>query len=117
MYDKNLDGQVNDGSELFGVKSGDGFWDLSAYDDENEFIDQGEPIFEQLQIWKSDSEGNKTLTSLQDKNIAALYLDSVDSPYRLVDIENNKLGSIRSSRFFLDNTGVAGMVHQIDWVV
>lgn len=30
--DKNGDGVINDGSELFGTKSGDGFADLAEYD-------------------------------------------------------------------------------------
>ncbi|MDP3565330.1 MAG: hypothetical protein Q8R70_12665, partial [Methanoregula sp.] len=38
--DKNNDGQINDGSELFGTASGNGFRDLSAYDDDgNNWID------------------------------------------------------------------------------
>ena len=32
--DKNRDGQINDGKELFGAISGDGFSDLAAYDDD-----------------------------------------------------------------------------------
>ena len=32
--DKNGDGVINDGSELFGTKSGDGFADLAAYDED-----------------------------------------------------------------------------------
>ena len=38
--DKNGDGTINDGTELFGTRSGNGFQDLSAYDtDHNGFID------------------------------------------------------------------------------
>ena len=38
--DRNEDGQVNDGSELFGTQSGNGFADLAAYgEDGNGFID------------------------------------------------------------------------------
>ena len=32
--DRNGDGKINDGSELFGTKSGDGFKDLAAYDED-----------------------------------------------------------------------------------
>lgn len=39
--DKNGDGVINDGSELFGTKSGDGFADLAEYDaDGNGWIDE-----------------------------------------------------------------------------
>lgn len=39
--DKNGDGVINDGNELFGVKTGDGFYELSKYDsDLNGWIDE-----------------------------------------------------------------------------
>ena len=36
--DKNGDGVINDGNELFGTKSGDGFYDLSRYDEDHNGI-------------------------------------------------------------------------------
>jgi len=43
--DKNNDGKINDGNELFGTKSGDGFADLAKYDsDGNGWIDENDPI-------------------------------------------------------------------------
>jgi hypothetical protein len=42
VIDKNLDGKVNDGSELFGPSTGDGFEKLARYDeDRNGWIDEG----------------------------------------------------------------------------
>ena len=32
--DKNGDGTINDGSELFGTRNGDGFADLAQYDED-----------------------------------------------------------------------------------
>ena len=44
--DKNGDGKINDGSELFGTKSGDGFGDLREYDsDGNGWIDENDDVF------------------------------------------------------------------------
>ena len=44
--DLNGDGVINDGSELFGTKSGDGFKDLAKYDlDGNGWIDEADPIW------------------------------------------------------------------------
>ncbi len=38
--------KINDGSELFGTSSGDGFKDLATYDeDENGWIDENDSIF------------------------------------------------------------------------
>ena len=39
--DKNGDGVINDGSELFGTKNGDGFADLARYDEDGRFIAWG----------------------------------------------------------------------------
>ncbi len=50
--DQNKDGIINNGSELFGTKSGDGFADLRAYDsDGNGWIDEADDIFQKLKIW------------------------------------------------------------------
>ncbi len=47
--DKNGDGVINDGNELFGTKSGDGFKDLAKYDkDRNGWIDEADDIFDDL---------------------------------------------------------------------
>ncbi|MDE6686673.1 MAG: hypothetical protein K2K17_05105, partial [Lachnospiraceae bacterium] len=56
--DKNGDGIINDGSELFGTKSGNGFADLAAYDDDgNGWIDENDAIWSKLLIWTKDEHG------------------------------------------------------------
>lgn len=60
--DKNGDGIINDGSELFGTKSGDGFRDLAAYDEDgNGWIDESDSVFNQLKVWVKDEEGKDIL--------------------------------------------------------
>ena len=60
--DKNQDGVINDGSELFGTQSGNGFYDLSTYDsDGNGWIDEADEIFDKLRIWTTDANGNSQL--------------------------------------------------------
>lgn len=55
--DKNGDGKINDGSELFGTSSGDGFKDLAEYDeDKNGWIDENDSIFSKLKVWTKDEE-------------------------------------------------------------
>ena len=62
--DKNGDGKINDGTELFGTASGNGFADLAAYDEDgNGFIDEGDEIFDKLKIWIMDENGNEQLVS------------------------------------------------------
>jgi hypothetical protein len=49
--DKNQDGTINNGSELFGTASGNGFADLLQYDlDGNGWIDENDPIWKKLLI-------------------------------------------------------------------
>lgn len=55
--DLNNDGIINDGRELFGPNSGDGFSDLAEYDlDKNGWIDENDAIYEKLRIWTKDAE-------------------------------------------------------------
>lgn len=49
--DRNQNGVVDDGSELFGTQSGDGFAHLALYDqDSNGWIDANDPVFDKLRI-------------------------------------------------------------------
>ncbi|MEN8908260.1 MAG: hypothetical protein ABF289_20075, partial [Clostridiales bacterium] len=60
--DKNSDGVINDGNELFGTESGNGFKDLKLYDtDNNNWIDENDEIFKDLKIWVKNDEGNDIL--------------------------------------------------------
>jgi hypothetical protein len=71
--DKNADGQVNDGSELFGSKSGDGFADLAQLDqDGNQWTDENDAAYIQLQVWQRDAKGQDSLSSLAQNGVGAL---------------------------------------------
>src|SRR6185369_7094398 len=53
--DRNGDGKVNDGTELFGPRTGNAFQELASYDvDGNGWIDQGDPVFGQLRVLTLD---------------------------------------------------------------
>lgn len=116
--DKNGDGTINDGSELFGPTTGDGFEELAAYDvDGNNWIDEADPIFEKLLIWSKDQEGNDSLASLKEKGIGAIYLGNVFSAFDLKDPGNQLLGQIQTSGIYLKEDGEAGIIQQVDLVV
>lgn len=64
--DKNGDGIINDGTELFGTKSGDGFADLAEYDEDgNGWIDEDDGIFSQLRIWTKNEKERMSLFPLR----------------------------------------------------
>lgn len=113
--DKNGDGKINDGTELFGTASGNGFADLSAYDEDgNGFIDEGDAIFDKLKIWTMDEDGNEQLVSLKEKGVGAICLKSAATDFSLNDNANAVKGMIRRSGFFLYEDGTAGSIQHVD---
>lgn len=114
--DKNNDGIVNDGSELFGTKSGDGFADLEKYDEDgNGWIDENDSVFDKLKIWVMDEEGNETLLSLREKGVGAIFLGNSKNDFSLRSVETGNLnGIIRSMGMFLYEDGNVGMMSQLD---
>ncbi|MCU7919470.1 MAG: hypothetical protein KZQ95_14105 [Candidatus Thiodiazotropha sp. (ex Epidulcina cf. delphinae)] len=116
--DKNQDGVINDGSELFGTKSGDGFADLARFDsDRNGWIDENDAIFADLRIWSKDSEGRDQLVALGAKGIGAIYLGHITTPFELKSDTNQLQGVVRSTGLFLQEEGAAGTLQQVDLVV
>ena len=113
--DKNGDGEINDGNELFGTKSGDGFKDLAAYDkDGNGWIDEDDEIFNKLRIWTKDENGNDKLLSLGEVGVGAIYLGNVDSQIDIVGSDGQKNGQVSKTGIFLKENGVAGTIQHVD---
>ena len=114
--DKNQDGVVNNGSELFGPETGNGFEELAAYDvDHNQFIDEADPIYSQLRIWQRHADGSQQLLALGDKNVGAIYLGHVTTPFQLKAEDNSSLGEVASSGIYLTEQGAVGTVQQINF--
>lgn len=115
--DKNGDGKINDGSELFGTRSGNGFADLAVYDEDgNGWIDENDEIFDQLRIWSKDKDGKDVLKTLKEADVGAIYLGSTKSQFSITDKkENDVLGAVRSTGIYLkESTGTVGTVQQVD---
>lgn len=114
--DKNHDGTINDGSELFGTASGDGFADLEKYDqDGNGWIDEADAIFDKLKIWCKDEHGNDVLYKLAEAGVGAICLQRVGTQFSLNSQETNETnGYIRSTGVFLYENGMAGTVQHVD---
>lgn len=117
--DRNGDGKINDGSELFGTKSGDGFKDLAAYDaDGNGWIDENDAIFSQLKIWTKDEGGNDKLISLKDADVGAIYLGNADTQFSLKDEDHKLNGEIKKTGIYLhESSGEVGTVNHVDLTV
>lgn len=113
--DKNEDGVINDGSELFGTASGNGFKDLAKYDEDgNGWIDENDAIWSKLKIWSKDEKGNDVLYKLADKGVGAICLQNVSTDFALKGENNQTKGAIRNTGVFLYENGNVGTVQHVD---
>jgi hypothetical protein len=109
VLDLNNDGKIDSLSEVVGTKTGNGFAELAAYDEDgNGWIDENDSVFNQLQIL-----GNDMPAGLKDNNIGAIYLGSVDSQFDLKNDQNVLLGQLEKSGLFLSEDGTPGTVQQL----
>ncbi len=116
--DRNGDGAVNDGSELFGPTTGDGFSELAAHDaDGNGWIDENDPVYSGLRIWSKDGGGNDQLVALGEKGVGAVYLGHATTPFELKGQGNELQGVVQSTGIYLGEDGGAGTVQHVDLVV
>ena len=116
--DRNADGRINNGSELFGAKSGDGFAELAALDsDANGWIDENDAAFSALRVWTKNAAGKDLLSTLKEAGIGALSLAHVATPFALKDAANALQGEVKASGVFLRDEGSAGTLQQIDLTV
>lgn len=115
VFDRNGNGKVDDGSELFGPKSGSGFSELAAFDDDgNRWIDANDEVFSQLQVWVQTAGGDDELRSLKDVGVQALYVDSVDDRFTLTNPQGVPLGQIKASGIYLTTDGEVRTLEELD---
>lgn len=115
--DKNGDGTINDGSELFGPQSGNGFQDLAAYDEDgNGWIDENDSIWSKLKIWCKNPDGSDSLYTLGEKGVGAICLQNTATDFSLKGNNNRDNGYIRSTGIFLYENGNVGTVQHLDLV-
>ena len=115
VLDKNEDGEINDGSELFGALSGDGFQDLSTYDnDGNNWIDENDAIYESLRIWTRDQDGASQLIALGTADIGAIYLGHIETDFSIKNDQNELLGQVRETGLAIKESGQLVSMQQLD---
>ena len=113
--DKNDDGLINNGNELFGTKSGDGFNDLTIYDEDgNGWIDENDDIWNQLKIWTTDENGEDILYTLKEAGVGAICLQRAATDFTHTDKNNEIKGAIRNTGIFLYENGNVGTVQHLD---
>ena len=118
--DKNGNGIIDDGNELFGTQSGNGFKDLAQYDDDgNGWIDENDSIYDKLKVWAKDASGNDRLMNLQQADVGAIYLGSAATHFSHNNLENNETQAVvQQTGFYLhESSGQAGIIQQIDFAI
>ncbi len=116
-FDKNNDQVINDGSELFGPGTGNGFEELNQFDtDGNNWIDENDDVFTKLSVWTKNEAGEDKLISLLDAGIGAINLDYAATQFNMVESDNSLNGQLKSTGMFLFENGNVGSLHQVDLV-
>lgn len=112
--DRDGDGQITQGRELFGPSTGDGFRELRVYDEDgNGWIDANDSVYERLGVLVQYADQRK-FYSLKEKGIGAIYLNAVDSPFTIKNSQNETLAQVAQSSVFVKENGEVGTVQRID---
>ncbi len=107
VLDRNGNGRIDDGRELFGPQQGNGFVELAALDDNADGrIDAADSRFNELRLWQP----GKPLLSLGDAGIDALSLQRAVVDRRLHQA-GRLMGLIREQS---ELVGVAGRLLEVD---
>lgn len=113
--DRNNDNRINNGGELFGPETGQGFRELARYDsDNNNWIDENDQVYDQLRIWTRDSSGNDSLASLKQKDVGAIYLGHQSTRFEINNGQNIMQGQLNSSGIYVSEGGSVGTIQQVD---
>ncbi|UZE95417.1 hypothetical protein [Alkalimarinus alittae] len=117
VLDKNANGIVDNGTELFGTRTGQGFAELAEFDhDGNLWIDENDEIFSQLKIWVGNEKGEQQLQTLKEVGVGAIYLGRAEGHFNLHSPSGAVLGDIKSSGLVLMEDGEVRTIQEIDLV-
>lgn len=113
--DRNGNGAIDSGAELFGPATGSGFGELTALDsDHNQWLDENDPAYAQLRVWTPDGQGGATTATLQELQVGALYLGNVSTPFAMKGANNADLGAVAATGIYLTESGQAGTLQEVD---
>lgn len=117
VLDKDGNGIIDNGNEMFGPNTNDGFSELAAYDEDgNNWIDENDAIFDQLRIWTKTSENEDQLLALGQVGIGALYLSPSEANITIDKSVNESLAHLKSNSIYLKEDGTAGVISALDFI-
>lgn len=117
--DLNGDQNINNGSELFGPSTGNGYGELAAYDEDGNFwIDENDSIFDDLKIWMNAGTEDASLITLREAGVGAISLSHTNSNhFSLKAGDGTVLGQVNSSGVFLMEDGEVRSMQELDFAV
>jgi hypothetical protein len=117
-FDRNRDGRINDGSELFGPSTGWGFGELAELDSNaNLWIDENDPMFTQLLIWTPDGQGGERLISLKEAGVGAIAVTHAGTDFQLRRGDGTVIGNVTGCGLFLTENGEVRPMQEVDLAI
>ncbi len=115
ILDRNGDGVVNDGTELFGPSTGNGMDELAEHDsDGNGWLDERDEAWTRLYVWTG---GSERLVSLAAAGVSAIYLGSVGAQFQMKDSANRPVGEVSRMGLYVREGKTVGTMQQIDFII
>ncbi len=116
FLDKNGNHKVDDGSELFGPQTDDGFGELAALDsDKNGWIDESDDAFKDLRIWIRSGDGSDRYLGLIEAGVGALFVGGAQTKADLFNNSVEQVGQMKATGFYLKENGQTGLMHELDF--
>lgn len=109
--DRNGNGGIDDGRELFGDQHGasNGFEELAGFDENGDGrIDAGDGIFTQLRLFSLNPDGSQNLRMLDEAGISAIHLD-----YRNAAIDLNRDDRLAQTGSYERDDGSTGLAGDV----
>lgn len=114
VFDRNGNGQIDDGSEMFGPQSGQGFAELSQLDDDgNGWLDENDSLYASLAVMTFAEDGSAQQQSLSEAGVGALWLNSVAADYDLYAADGSYQGKIRQNGVALAESGQSLLLQEV----
>lgn len=115
-FDRNANGTIDNGTELFGPVTGDGLGELAGLDtDANGWIDEADEAFSRLSILSFGDDGSPIVRSMKEAGVGAVSTRGVSTPFSMMDGLTGALAArVSSTGVFLREDGTAGTIQQID---
>lgn len=118
VIDTNNDKVVNNGLELVGGASGNAFEELKSYDDDNNnWIDEKDNVYNKLKVWEVNQNGYNKLSSLKQRGVGAIYLGNIATNFYERNNSNEPIGEIKKSGIFVNNEHKVLPLHQLDFLL